>query len=134
MKPRPTTGVVFALLAGCAMAAAVGAETVASGISGAVLNATCPGPCSIPPPPLPRYEGDGLTVVIRTLPERELVARLFPTDGSFGIEVPPGLYRVRAFIGDPRKPNCWEGSTRRVTVEDGAVTRVRLRVRNVCVV
>ncbi|HEY2774347.1 MAG TPA: hypothetical protein VGK20_09900 [Candidatus Binatia bacterium] len=119
-----------AVLVLCAVA---GADIATTGISGVVVNTTCAGPCAVPPPPPPLFTGDGLTVVIRSLPDHALVARLHPTDGHFGIETPPGLYKVRAFVGDPRMPTCWAGSRRRVLVEDGAVSHVRLKVANLCI-
>jgi len=121
------------ILAALLVASVVHAGTTASGISGVVLNATCPGPCSTPPKPLPVYEGDNLVVIIKKLPERTLVARLFPKDGHFGIEVAPGLYRVKARIRERGDFTCWEGSRRKVEVFDGMVTNTRLRVTNICV-
>jgi hypothetical protein len=115
------------------MMVAATAGATAGGISGVVLNATCPGPCSVPPKPLPPYDGKNLVVIVRKLPERTLVARLFPTDGEFEVGVGPGLYRVRAHIRETSAYHCWEGSSRRVEVSGDVVSRVRLRVRNDCV-
>jgi hypothetical protein len=124
---------ILAALLTLAIAGVVRADTTASGISGVVLNATCPGPCSVPPKPLPPYQGDNLVVTIKKLPERILVARLRPTDGTFGIELDPGLYRVRARIKEQAQFSCWEGSHRKVEVFEGMISRVRLRVTNICV-
>jgi hypothetical protein len=127
---------VAALLVGLGIGAAttVRAGDPVTGISVVVLNATCPGPCSVPPKPWPRYEGDGLTVVVRSLPDRKLVAKFFPTDGTVAFAVPPGLYRVKAWIGDRKTETCWVGSSRKVLVVEGEVTKKRLKVVNVCVV
>jgi len=132
MAMRTAAVAVFALVLAAA-AAEVRAGQAPGELHGKVFNATCPGPCQDPPPPLPLYQGEGLTVVIRRLPERELVARLFPKDGTFAIAVAPGLYRVRAFVGPRIRNGCWEGSIRRKLVEEGLVTKVRLKVINICV-
>lgn len=123
---------LVALTFAVAIESAAVSETATGALMGSVLNATCPGPCRIPPP-LPLYEGDNLSVVIRALPERLLIARLHPKDGTFEIELPPGLYRVRAVVGQPKLDTCWEGSLRKVLIESGATRKVRLKVRNVCV-
>jgi hypothetical protein len=105
-----------------------------SGVKGAVVNTTCPGPCVSPSPPPPRYTGEGLTVKLRSLPGRELVAKRHPDDGRFRFKVPPGRYRIRAVVRDQNQPSCWEGEAKRVRVVAGAFTRVRLHVHNACVV
>lgn len=104
-----------------------------SGVVGVVLNTTCPGPCGSLPKPWPRYEGDNLVVVIRHLPDRELVVRLHPSDGRFGAELVPGIYKVRAVIVPRSARSCWEGETKKVLVSDGVATRIRLHVNNACV-
>jgi hypothetical protein len=121
-----------AALMGLAIAPAVAPASEGTGIKGVVLDTTCYGPCRVPPPPPPRYTGDGLIVTVRSLPDRDLVAKLHPKDGRFRVETPPGTYRVRARIG--REPNCWQGEARRVEVRKGDFTRVRLHVYNACIV
>jgi hypothetical protein len=104
----------------------------ATGIKGVVLNATCYGPCRYPPEPLPPYTGSGLVVTVRSLPDYQLVAKLYPKDGRFAVKVPPGSYRVRARVGEV--PSCWQGEAKTVKVLSGKLSRVRLHVTNTCVV
>ena len=127
-KPVLIVAVIAALLAPASAAAA------RSGIKGAVVDTTCPGPCVSPPPPPPRYTGGGLTVKLRSLPGGELVAKRHPDDGRFRFRAPPGRYRVRAIVRDSNQPSCWEGETKRVRVIAGEFTRVRLHVYNACIV
>ncbi len=132
MNPLRTTALVCAVVVGCALAAAIRVEAFSTGITGVVKNLTCPGPC-ITPNPIPRYIGNDLTVAVRTYPELQLVARLFPTDGRFALELPPGFYRVRAFVGNGKLPSCWKESAKYVRVNAGEVPHVRLEVKNTCV-
>jgi hypothetical protein len=111
-------------LPGVAPAAATGT------LHGVVLNTTCPGPCSYPPQKPPRYTGDGLTVRIRQLPDRQTVARLHPTDGTFSIDLAPGSYRVHAGV----KGECWRGETKTRDIVGDETTNVRLHVHNACIV
>ena len=62
------------------------------------------------------------------------MATRHPKDGRFRVRLASGRYRVHAFVGDPRKPSCWQGEAKRVRVFEGEFTRVRLHVQNVCVV
>ena len=124
------------IIAFVAAAAALPVQAAAQGsgagtIKGVVYDATCYGPCLYPPPPPERYTHDNLLVKVRSLPDRELVAKLQPTDGRFQIEVAPGLYRVRAKIR--HGGYCWEGEAKRVQVVEDQTTRVRLHVSNACI-
>src|SRR5215216_4078101 len=95
-------------LAALVIALLVPSSALAGGtgtLSGVVFDATCAGPCTQPPPPPRRYTGEGLTVRIRHLPDRELVAKLHPTDGTFSLDLPTGRYRVHAGV----KGACWRG-------------------------
>jgi hypothetical protein len=96
-------------------------------ITGGVRNVTCAGPCSTPPHP-PLYTGDDLTVKAKRVSTDRLVAVRRPADGTFGIRVGRGHYRVSADV--PGK--CWQGSHKKVRVKHGD-THVRLTVRNRCV-
>ena len=129
---RKSTAIMVALVAVAVASIPAGAGAgAATGIKGVVLNATCYGPCRYPPEPLPPYTGPGLTVSIRTV-DGDLVARLHPKEGRFAVAEPPGTYRVRARVGT--QPSCWRGEVKTVKVSAGAMTRVRLRVTNACVV
>jgi hypothetical protein len=121
----------FLALAPAGVSPAAAART--SGIKGVVLNTTCPGPCRYPPPKPQPYTGSGLTVTVRRLPERRLVAVRQPTDGRFRIGVRKGRYRVKASVGGS-EPACWQGEAKRVRVSAGQFTRVRLHVYNACIV
>jgi hypothetical protein len=122
------------LLATAALPAQAAAErdTGTGVIRGVVYDATCYGPCQYPPPPPRPYTRDNLVVTVRSLPDRELVAKLHPKDGRFRVKVPAGAYRVRAFIRNGGA--CWEGEAKDVRVAEGQTTGVRLRVYNACIV
>ena len=125
--------VIAFLLAAAALPVQAAAQGSGTGtLKGVVYDATCYGPCQYPPPPPRLYANDNLVVTIRSLPDRELVAKLYPTDGRFQIEVAPGLYRVRARIRDGGY--CWEGEAKKVQVVEDQTTRVRLHVYNACIV
>jgi hypothetical protein len=94
-----------------------------------VRNTTCPGPCQSPPPPAPRYTGDGLVVRVRSAATHEIVAHATPKDGRFHFDVGPGLYVVHAHV----EGKCWKGSRRRAGIVDRGAW-VRLTVHNECVV
>jgi hypothetical protein len=127
----------FLVIAALVLVAAAPAQAVAHGsgtgtIRGVVHNTTCYGPCAYPPPPPQPYTGDNLVVKIRSLPDRQLVAKLHPTDGRFQIDVAPGLYRVRAKVRDGG--HCWRGQAKKAQVAQDQTTRVRLNVYNACIV
>jgi hypothetical protein len=125
--------VIAFLLAAAALPVQAAAQGSGTGtLKGVVYDATCYGPCQYPPPPPRLYANDNLVVTIRSLPDRELVAQLHPTDGRFQIEVAPGLYRVRAKIRDGGY--CWEGEAKKVQVVEDQTTRVRLHMYNACIV
>jgi hypothetical protein len=125
--------VIAFLLAAAALPVQAAAQGSGTGtIQGVVYDTTCYGPCRYPPPPPRLYANDNLVVMIRSLPDGELVAKLYPTDGRFQIDVAPGLYRVRAKIRDGGY--CWEGEAKKVQVVEDQTTRVRLHVYNACIV
>ena len=125
--------VIAVLLAAAALPVQAAAQGSGTGtLKGVVYDTTCYGPCRYPPPPPRLYTRDNLVVTVRSLPDRELVAQLHPTDGRFQIEVAPGLYRVRAKIRDGGY--CWEGEAKDVKVVEDQTTWVRLHVHNGCIV
>ena len=117
---------LFLFLAPAAEAAKGGAIKVT------VLDATCAGPCRVPPPSPPPYTGPGLTVTVRHVRDGRLVAKRHPTDGRVRVSVPAGRYRVAARVGPDRM--CWPRASKAVGVDAREVARVRLRVRNACIV
>jgi len=122
------------LLAVMATMAALVAPAIAhrpSGIEGAVVNTTCPGPCIYPPPPAPLYAGDGLTVEFRRLKDDVLVAVRHPTNGHFRARLKRGRYDVSASVAGGR---CWQGDTAQVKVRRHHFSHVDLSVQNTCVV
>jgi hypothetical protein len=124
--------VIVFLLAAAALPVQAAAQGSGTGtIKGVVYDSTCYGPCQYPPPPPRLYTRDNLVVTVRSLPDRELVAKLHPTDGRFQIQVAPGPYRVRAKIRSGGY--CWEGEAKRVQVVEDQTTRVRLHVHNACI-
>jgi hypothetical protein len=125
--------VIAFLLAAATLPVQAAAQGSGTGtITGAVYDTTCYGPCRYPPPPPRLYTHDNLVVTIRSLPDRRLVAVLRPKEGRFRVAVPPGAYRVRAFVRDGGY--CWEGEAKDLKVVAGQTTWVRLRVYNSCVV
>ena len=125
--------VIAAFLLAAVLPAQAAAQRSGTGtINGVVHDTTCYGPCAYPPPPPQPYTGENLVVKIRSLPDRELVAKLHPTNGRFQIEVAPGLYRVRAKVRDGGY--CWQGQAKKVQVVEDQTTRVRLHVYNACIV
>ncbi len=100
-----------------------------TGIKGRVFDTSCYGPCSTNQKPTP-YTGDGLTVTVKTWPDRAVVAVLHSKEGRFRVAEPPGAYVVRARV----RGECWHGERKRVEVVDGAIAHVRLHVQNVCIV
>jgi hypothetical protein len=125
--------VIGFLLAAAALPVQAAAQGSGTGtIKGVVYDTTCYGPCRYPPPPPRLYTHDNLVVTVRSLPGRELVAKLHPKDGRFRVAVRPGAYRVRAFIRDGGY--CWEGEAKDVKVAPDQTTGVRLRVYNSCIV
>lgn len=124
---------IIAVAAAMLVAAApAGAGAEPGGIGGRMFDVSCYGPC-VPDQESRPYYGHNVNVIIRTLPERELVAILVPRKSYFGpLAVAPGLYRVRARF--PRDEYCWQGSRRRVKVDPGEIAHVRLHVQNACIV
>jgi hypothetical protein len=112
-----------------ALALPSGAAGFDTGIRGRVFDTSCYGPCSTHQEPS-LYTGDGLTVRVKTWPDREVVAVLHPRDGRFRVAEPPGSYVVRASVRD----ECWRGERKRVQVVAGAVAHIRLHVQNACIV
>jgi hypothetical protein len=117
----------LAIAALAATAASGAADSSTHRITGGVRNVTCAGPCSTRRHP-PLYTGDGLTVKAERASSERLVAVRRPDDGTFGMRVRHGHYRVSASVAG----RCWQGSHKKVRVSDGHV-HVRLTVRNVCI-
>ena len=122
------TAVLLALALSVQAAQGAGTGT----IRGVVYNTTCYGPCRYPPPAPRLYTADNLVVNIRSLPDRELIAKLHPKDGRFRIELPSGPYRVAAKVRDGG--SCWPAEAKKVQVVSGQTTRVQLHVYNACIV
>jgi len=89
-------------------------------------DAVCAG-CPTQPQP---YAGPDAHVVIRKVSSGDVVARRAPTDGKFAARLAPGRYRVHGFVSQ----SCWQGTTMKVVVGDGAFTSVGIPVHNDCVV
>jgi len=81
---------------------------------------------SIPPTP---YSGDGARVVVRRASDGKVVAHRAPAGGRFQIRLEPGRYRVHGYVA----LSCWSGETVPVTVVSGSFARVRIYLRNQCV-
>jgi hypothetical protein len=124
-----------------------------AGVTGEVLNSTCPGACAEPPPPQPLYTGP-VTVTVTRVSDSVVVASQAISDGHFRMRVKRGLYDVSAVPPNPPtcQPTpetvcpltgaqqaaviapCLEGETQRVQVRRHHFTHVELHVRNVCIV
>ena len=101
-----------------------------SGIKGYVWNDTCPGPCS--PGLDPRPYGGEIKVAVRTVPDRELVTKLFTQGPDFKVLLDPGTYRIRV-IPHP-SGSCWQGDHKRRTIPAGTFVNASFHVYNRCVV
>lgn len=126
---------VLAALLALAAPAAAGPSIQEGTIKGRVFDRTCYGPCYIDSERRP-FEGEA-TVEVYRVPGHDLYVSTDVEKSRFQVLVPPGSYRVRVIPypkADPTPYPCWQGSTRRVEVAAGAVTRVRLTVENVCIV
>jgi hypothetical protein len=128
---------LVALLGALALAppgAAAADHISLTGVEGQVLDATCYGPCYIPPK-LPPFAGEAV-VVVRELRSGRLFARVPVVKSLFRAYVPPGAYRVRVRpkIPEPGPFSCWQGSSRRVKVPVDRFAKTRLTVTNICVV
>jgi hypothetical protein len=121
-------GLAAAAIAALVLVAA-GAATGSSNerLFGGVRNVSCAGPCSVRPGP-PLYVGAGLAVKAERIGTGRVAAVRRPADGTFGMRVAPGRYRVSAAVAG----RCWRGSHRRVQVA-GRPVHLRLTVANICV-
>jgi hypothetical protein len=75
----------------------------ASGVEGVVLNSTCPGPCTDPPPPPQPYTGE-VTITVKRSSDGATVASQLVSDGRFRMKVKHGLYEVSAAPTNPTSP------------------------------
>lgn len=156
----PAASRFAALLAAALVAVATPAQAVhaqkhkrQSGVKGVVLNSTCAGACTEPPPPAPAYTGP-VTITVRRASDGGLVASREINDGHFRIRVKRGRYDVSAVPPNPPscqpQPGyvcpagagaqpaviapCMSGETKRVRVRRHRFTHVELHVANVCIV
>ncbi|HEY1237098.1 MAG TPA: hypothetical protein VGE91_02095 [Solirubrobacterales bacterium] len=74
-----------------------------AGVKGVVLNSTCPGACTVEPPPAPRYTG-AVTVIVSRASDGVQVASQAVTDGHFRMRVKRGSYDVSSV--PPNPPTC----------------------------
>ena len=123
-----------------------------SGIDGVVRDATCYGPCAVPPPPDPVYSGS-VTVTVQRVSDGVEVASKTIGDGHFRFRLKRGAYDVTSV--PPSPPSCQPpmlcpaqtssasaavvtpcetGETQRVQVRRHRFTHVDLHVQNVCIV
>jgi hypothetical protein len=121
-------GLAAAVIAALALASA-GAATGSSTqrLFGGVRNVSCAGACSVRWHP-PLYVGAGLAVKAERIATDRVAAVRRPADGTFGMRVAPGRYRVSAEVAG----RCWRGSHRRIRVA-GRPVHLRLTVANVCI-
>ena len=123
-----------------------------AGIEGVVRDATCYGPCAVPPPPDPVYSGS-LTVTVQRASDGLQVASRTTSDGHFRFRLKRGASDVTSV--PPSPPSCQPpmvcpaqgssvsaaviapcetGETQRVQVRRHRFTHVELHVQNVCIV
>jgi hypothetical protein len=74
-----------------------------AGVAGVVLNSTCPGPCTEPPPPPQPYTGS-VIVTVRRSSDGVQVASQAISDGRFRMRVARGVYDVSSV--PPNPPVC----------------------------
>ena len=107
MRRLPVAITVLAIL-GLSSGAWAGTK---SGVTGQLWDTTCPGPCA-PGLTDPRpYEQDNFRVVVRSLPNRALVALVATEKGHYTATLEPGRYRLRPRTRDM----CLSGDPRRVS-------------------
>jgi hypothetical protein len=123
-----------------------------AGVEGVVLNSTCAGACTEPPPPAPTYTG-AVTITVTRASDGQQVASQAISDGHFRIRLKRGLYDVSSVPPNPPtcEPTpqtvcplsaqsaaviapCMQGETQRVQVRRHRFTHVALHVSNVCIV
>jgi hypothetical protein len=123
-----------------------------AGVEGVVLNSTCAGACTEPPPPAPTYTGP-MTITVTRASDGQQVASQSISDGHFRMRVKRGLYDVSSVPPNPPtcQPTpetvcplgaqnaaviapCMKGETQRVHVRRHRFTHVELHVSNVCIV
>jgi hypothetical protein len=123
-----------------------------AGVEGVVRNATCYGPCAVPPPPEPIYNGT-VTITVQRASDGVQVRSASISDGHFRFRLKPGAYDVSSV--PPTPPSCQPpmlcpaqaaagktavvmpcetGETQRVQVRKRRFTHVELHVQNVCIV
>jgi hypothetical protein len=123
---------VIAVLAAIGLTAAPTAGAAGStGIKGRVVDLSCPGPC-YPDDTGHPFAGPG-EIVVKRVSNREVVRRTTVDAGAFRVGVRAGSYSVRVipYPDEPGRP-CWDGDKQRVRVEAGELARIRLEVRNSC--
>jgi hypothetical protein len=149
-----TAVALLSVLVLAATPAAAGKRHKHAGVKGVVLNSTCPGPCTQPPPPESPYTGP-VTVTVRRASDGALVASQETNDGHFRMRVKRGRYDVSAVPPNPPQCQpqpgqvcpagssgqsaaivepCMTGETKRVRVRRHHFTYVELHVRNACIV
>jgi hypothetical protein len=124
-----------------------------AGVKGVVLNSTCAGACTEPPPPEPVYSG-AVTITVVRAGDGQQVASQAISDGHFRIRLKRGSYDVSSVPPNPSPPPCqpgqmcpldgsqgaavvrpcMQGETKRVQVGRHRFTHVELHVSNVCIV
>jgi hypothetical protein len=124
-----------------------------SGVAGVVLNSTCAGACTEPPPPQPVYTG-AMTITVTRASDGQQVASQATSDGHFRIRLKRGSYNVSAVPPNPPtcEPTpetvcpqygaggkaiiapCLTGDTQPATVRRHKFTHVELHVSNTCIV
>jgi hypothetical protein len=128
-----------------------------------VLNGTCPGPCTEPPPPPQVYAGS-VTITVSRASDGTQVASQAVRDGHFRMRVARGVYDVSSVPPNPPvcqpQPQqvcpppctptteivcplasaptaiiapCLTGETKRVEVRRHRFTHVELHVTDVCI-
>ena len=123
-----------------------------AGVDGVVRNATCYGPCAVPPPPEPIYNGT-VTITVQRASDGVQVRSASTSDGHFRFRLKPGAYDVSSV--PPAPPSCQPpmlcpaqassanaavvaqcetGETQRVQVHWNRFTHVDLHVQTVCIV
>ena len=125
-RPVASVALITALAAVAAAPAAAGSAR--HGVTGRVIDVTCPGPCAPETVAGHPYTGEA-RVIFRRRRDGARAAGAEVRESRFRETLPRGRYELEVRIADP----CWTQDPATVRVRRRGFERVRLRVRDRCV-